>query len=231
MRDVVIPLGNGSKHKNIELRYCLRAIERHLKNVNRIYIIGENPGFTCECGVTLIPFKDDYPIPDYNIAKKLAVACNDPRISENYLMFNDDHFLLRDYDAETFPNYFQDTCEDYLKKKGSNGYGKRVLNTKDFLVERGLPTKYFDVHTPILYNKYAFMENVYQRIDFNQRFGVVLKTIYGNSLNLACTPYTDRKINAIPGPEVEILSTLAHIQPSLLKWLGKRFPETSKYEI
>ena len=57
MTDILIPLGTGSRHDNLELRYCLRSIEKHLKGVGNIFIVGEKPEWIKN--VIHIPFKDN----------------------------------------------------------------------------------------------------------------------------------------------------------------------------
>jgi hypothetical protein len=164
--DIVIPLGKGSKHNNIELRYCLRGIERHLKNYGNIYLVGEKPDFLQN--VVHIPAFDPYPVPDYNIAAKVYYALQLVQygVSIDFLFFNDDHYLQANFDAAAFPYFYEGSCEDYVKTKGDSGYGRRVKQTLQYLKSAELPTKYFDVHTPILYNRFDFIQHVVKKINF-----------------------------------------------------------------
>lgn len=228
--DIVIPLGKGSKHNNLELRYCLRGIERHLKNYGNIYLVGEKPDFVTN--VVHVPCPDVYPVPDYNIANKISAAFyNQPNITDDVLFFNDDHYLLSDFDAPTFPYFYEKTCEDYVKTKGDSGYGRRVKQTLKHLKAKNLPTKYFDVHTPILYKKWPYVYHVITHINWKDNKGITLKSLYANSLNIKGTEYQDQKLNIAPTEPVKILSSFSFMSQSMIRFLEKTFPEKSKFEI
>src|SRR4051812_48140009 len=105
MTDIVIPLNNRSYQKNIELRYCLRSIEKHLSGVGNVFIVGHMPEWVTN--VIYIPFEEDprNRFRDRNIMLKVSEACKDSRVSDDFLMIHDDHFLLAGYDAGAFPYY------------------------------------------------------------------------------------------------------------------------------
>jgi hypothetical protein len=85
--DVVYVLGTGSKWKNNELRFSLRAIEKNLTGYRDIYVIGENPGFLQN--VIHIPYPDELPgNADGNIARKVLRACREKKLSDNFLFIN-----------------------------------------------------------------------------------------------------------------------------------------------
>ena len=46
--DVLYVIGNGSVADNNELRYSLRCLDRHGKNVGRVIISGDIPDFVAE---------------------------------------------------------------------------------------------------------------------------------------------------------------------------------------
>lgn len=231
MNDIIIPLGYGSKHGNIELRYALRGIERHLSNYRDIYIIGVKPDFINWDKVKHLPYPDKWPTPDHNIAAKIHLAFQQPFISDDVLFFNDDHYLLTDFDARAFPYFYQGTLEDYIQHYGDNGYGRRVKNTLKILKEGQLQTKYFDIHTPIVYNKTLFIKTVLPHVDYNSMKGFVIKSLYGNGCNIEGIETTDAKTQNTPGPDVKILSSHAFISQDILRFLAKTFPTKSQYEL
>src|SRR5690349_20419873 len=114
--DVVYPLGKGSRWKNNEIKYSLRSVEKHLQNYGKVFVIGEKPNFLAN--VNHIPAEDKHPIPDSNIFEKLKTACETKEISDTFLFFNDDHYLLEDFDAEKFPYFYHGTMAEYIKKRG-----------------------------------------------------------------------------------------------------------------
>jgi hypothetical protein len=173
MTDIVIPLNNRSTQRNLELRYCLRSIEKHLTGVGNIFIIGHMPEWVTGC--IHIPFDEDprNRFRDRNIMNKMLAACKDERVSDDFLMVHDDHFLLVNYVARAFPYYH---CGHMVP--GDGQYGETKRNTLSIL---GRPiydeVKNFDTHCPILFNKERFMRSA-PLADWNRWYGYCLKTLY-----------------------------------------------------
>ncbi len=227
MLDVVIPLGKGSKYNNIELKFCLRAMEKHLSGFRNVWIVGQLPDFLKN--VYHIPYEDKHLIPDRNIMEKLAAACQHEDITDSWLMFNDDIFLLQDYEASTFPYYYDNTIEKYFKRRGNDGYGKRANNTLKYLRSQKLPDKYFDVHTPIVYNKKIFLENIVPLPWYQE--GFIIKSLYANMLKIKGEEMFDTKLNRPPRKDAKIFSTFPGVHSLVFKYLEEKFPTKSKYEI
>lgn len=70
--DVVIPLGSGSRWQDNELRFCLRAVEKHLKGYDRIYIVGRKPDWIQN--IEFIPYVEAH-TRERNIMEKVRRAC------------------------------------------------------------------------------------------------------------------------------------------------------------
>lgn len=169
--DVCIPLGARSTQKNQELRYCLRSIEKHLHGVGDVFIIGYCPEWVDN--VIRIPADEDprNRYRDRNIMLKMAEACKDNRVSDNFLMVHDDHFLLADYEAGAFPYYHMGPMNE-----GHGQYGQTKQNTKSLLSFTDTFNNY-DCHCPILFNKQLFMRSV-ALADWSKWYGYCLKTLY-----------------------------------------------------
>ena len=43
--DILYYIGKGSHHNNQELRYSLRALEKHCKDIGNVWIVGNRPHF------------------------------------------------------------------------------------------------------------------------------------------------------------------------------------------
>jgi len=171
MTDIIIPLNNRSTQKNIELKYCLRSVEKHLSGVGNIFIIGHCPDWVQN--VIHIPAEEDprNRFRDRNIMNKMVIACKDERVSDDFLMVHDDHFLLADYEAESFP-YYQ--CGDLVPNEGQYAVTKR--NTISLLALEE-PLKNYDCHCPILFNKERFLRSA-ALADWSKWYGYCLKTLY-----------------------------------------------------
>lgn len=185
MIDCVIPLGKGSTVKNLELRYCLRSIEKHLKGVGQIFIIGECPDWVQNA--IHLPAEDDprNRFRDRNIADKMMIACKDERVSRDFIIVHDDHFLLEDIEAKEFPyvHHGMMIAED-------NQYGKTKKNTMALF---GKEIRDYDSHCPILFNKNKFA-TAYSSIDWNKWYGYCLKTVYCIWNGIQAEYYPDLKI-------------------------------------
>lgn len=252
--DVVIPLGKGSTWKNNELRYCLRSIHQHLKGYRNIYIIGVAPDYIlAKCNFTAQENiqQDHYLIPIFmpdgapnnpakNIYQKLLFASFLNEVSENFLMFNDDYFLIQDTDAATIPHYYkpQNLQECIKKMQPGNTFRTAVENTVKALQEKGHELKYFDIHVPMLYNKQQFAQ-VMQQYNWAVPYGYTAKSLYCNSLGIAGQELADCKIDhSLTTAEIEqwisgrfVFSVGdAGLFGDMKQWLQQRFPHPSPYE-
>lgn len=227
MIDVVYVLGKGSRFHNNEIRFSLRSIEKHLSNYRKVWIIGEHhPQLD---NVEFVPFPDKTSMSDTNIMYKVAHACQHPDITEDFLFFNDDHYLLTDFDAPTFPCYYSKSIEEYLRRRPQDGYRRRVKATYKYLLSKGLPTKFFDTHTPIIFNKAKFLEHVAGGPDWSSPTSFVVKSIYANSLHIEGAKRPDWKKKKVP-EGAEIFSTTPRVPAAVQRFLLEKFPTKSKYE-
>lgn len=231
--DLVYILGTGSRWGNNELRYSLRSIEKYLKHKN-IFLIGEKPEWAQN--LTHIPAIDPYPMnKERNIFSKIMVACKDSRVTEDFLFINDDHFLLQP--MKDIPYYGNGTIEQFLKRRVTT-YTMSAYNTKKALQAKSLPTNYFDIHAPIIYNKQKFLE--LQAYDWNIKKGYVIKSLYCNTHNIAPVPYSDCKLQ-IPTNEEAIKEKIkgraffsigdGAINTNLRNVMEELYPEKSSYEL
>ncbi len=192
MIDLLYPIGGGSAWQDNELRYSLRSVEKHLKGFRDIYIVGKSPDFLKD--VIHIPCDDGEPCKESNIKKKISRGCQEPSLSDDFLFFNDDHFLLQDVEASQFPFYCKgDLVLTMQHLKPNNLYRRSVERTARTLSGLQLSTTNFDTHTPIIYNKQKFLE-VMDRYDWNSRFGYVVKSLYANTLKIQGIREPDCKI-------------------------------------
>jgi hypothetical protein len=237
MTSIVIPLaghGHGSRWNDTELRYCLRSIEKHLSGHGDIFLIGHRPDWCIN--VHHIPAVDGEMVyeRDRNIFNKIMLAINDERVTENFLFMNDDHWLLKDYQADRFPIYCHGDLAEYVVREDL--YGNTVKNTA---LHVDALSPYFDVHCPIVYNKTIFPQ--LQRYDWNKKYGYCIKTLYVNQLAppFITTEHPDIKINEpISSNKIRMLIDGKHwfsaghkaAQGGLGKTLQDLYPVKSRYE-
>lgn len=232
MIDVVYPLGTGSIYQNFELRMSLRSVEKYLTGVRDVYIIGDLPKWTRN--VNHIAQGDICKVPDLNIMKKVEAACRHSAVSDYFLFMNDDHFILQDREAKDFPYIHSTNIADYLRYRPSDSYSKRVRNTFEHLKQIGAPTRFFDCHYPIVYNKKLFIQHVVEALnwkDKKSRNGFVIKSVYANSAMIRGIKMHDYKSGHVTPPASAIaFSTNPHIRANVQRFLIDNFPKKSKFE-
>lgn len=77
--------------ENEELRYSLRSLAANMPYVDRVWIVGSCPGWVRGVEkIELEPLEDKFA----NQAQSLAVACADDRVSDEFVLMNDDHFAI-----------------------------------------------------------------------------------------------------------------------------------------
>ena len=174
---VIIPLGNGSKWDNNELRFALRSIEKHLTGFSDIMIAGDQfPSWLT--GVKKIPVSDVGPYPAMNTLFKV-ITCLNVVQTESFLLSYDDVFLNKDYDARFFPAYYNGNLQ---RNNHLVGIYKDSWNmTYQFLLDKGFDTKSFGVHCPFPFNTRDFI--LIMKLVKNREPGYLYKSLYGN---IAC---------------------------------------------
>lgn len=242
MIDIVIPIGycyfpentNNIIPDSGELRYCLRSIEKHLKGVRNVFIIGCNiPAWVDNVGQIICGDKSGLENKEWNIYNKIRVVCGVEEISDTFLFMNDDHYLLQDYNAAEMPYYYEGTINDHLQKRPST-YLKSVANTAAVI---GGESLYYDIHTPILYNK-----NEFRRVmtyDWKIEYGYVIKSLYCHGAKVTPTAGEDIKISCVED-RARLSARLTGKQyfstsdncfgTSLTAMMNEFYPEKSKYE-
>ncbi len=171
--DIVIPYKEDI-HKGLELKYALKSIEKHLTGYGKIHIIkeGDLPGRK-----------------EYSILQKILRACNNPEVSEDFIVWHDDHFLLKPLDVSEIKYWHNGTLEEMIPK-AKGFYLKAIEDTINELY--CLPHLNYDIHVPFLVNKGIFKMLM---SDYEKEYCV--KSLYINKLQTIIEPeyMEDLKIN------------------------------------
>lgn len=211
--DVVYILGSGSLVKNEEIRYSLRSLERNMLDIADVYIVGEKPEFLKD--FIHIPSQDLSPEKWRNAYKKIKIACADSRISEDFLLMNDDFFMLEPFNGAEFPFY---------ALKNSNG-GTDGLHS-------------FHIHCPMRIRKLWYSQ---MPLDMLAKGRHSPRTFYANFYKAPptfCEDFilrvgegcADFDVRTKKSPCFSIGDTAMLYEPFRL-WLDNLFPEPSRFEI
>jgi hypothetical protein len=197
MVDLVYPLGKGSRHDDFEIRFSLRSVEKNLRGVGKIWVVGECPEFLKD--VEHIECKDSlFSNADGNIINKVKEALLYD-VSDPFLFMNDDHFIMNPIDIEKIPSFHKGDFENYKEDWYIDTVWRvRAKQTRDILKKNGHTTFNYDIHTPILMNR-DFTE-VISKYDYTIPFGYCIKSLYANTKGVKGTLLNGEKI-VFRGPD------------------------------
>lgn len=178
--DALYILGRGSKHDNLELRLSLRTLDANGKDIDKVFIVGNKPEWVKD--VIHIPAEDTYQRMQNHASKVIKAIKNG--ISDDFLLMNDDFFMLKTFDAETYPYYVKGELEHADETRENFKTYQKVLNkTREYLLENGVkkPLAY-NVHCPIRYNckKFLKFEPLFEKVKFED-IGYSWRCLYGNT--------------------------------------------------
>jgi hypothetical protein len=210
--DVVYILGKGSPRNDLELLFSIRSLKKHMKDMGRVYIVGERP--TWIRGVGHIPCPDPYEKHWQNALYKIKKACEYEPISETFLLMNDDFFMLQDFTGADYPFY---------ARAGRDGGCNGALS--------------FAVHAPIQINKEFFK---ILPLEPTQKGEWSPRSLYGNFFRVKPTICNDFVVN-VNHPKLDIHTQIlgkplistghdAILYDEFLILLMSYFPEMSEYE-
>jgi hypothetical protein len=245
--DIVYPLGSGSKHDNLELRFSLRSIERYLHDYRNIYIIGVKPKwlltgeFLSDDGthkVIHIPFTD-YKQRSENVFNKLMHISNMPDVTDDFLLMNDDFFFIHARSAADYKFYYRGEIADWLKTAQHSAYKQTIENTYRALIKRGVTTYNYAVHKPLLIYRQAFTV-LMDDFDFRINGGYSVRSLYCNLRVVGGELIDDPKINR-PRTEKH-LGTIPYkygdsfsvndraLNKEMIAWMQGYYPWAAPYE-
>jgi hypothetical protein len=239
--DVVYVLGTGSNWNNNEIRFSLRAIEKNLKGVGNIFVIGEKPDWMQN--VIHIAHPDEFgpANADGNIIRKVLRAIQDERLSDRFLFINDDHIVIKPINACDVPYFHKGDMTTYKEEYFKTPYWrKRLGRTRDVLVFKGIPAYHYDCHTPIVFDKDKFPE-VMKQFDYGVKPGYTMKSIYANTVGVDGVLLSTEKRTVFEYfTRSQIEKRLAEctflsfndggLNHDLKMWLAENFPEQSRFE-
>ena len=217
---IVIPY-RPDIHEGLELLYCLRSIEQNLTGFTDLVLIGRPPDWA---KVKWIQVQDYAGRKQFTIYQKLLTI-----EADNFLMFNDDHFLLQPLQVHQFKYWHNGLLADELNRGLSMRYREAVNNTLKF--QSGLN---FDIHTPIVYNKAQF-----RKLFLNKQEEICIKSYYCNSLKIEGEYMEDCKIDTLISKEAIkdrikdrlFFSTGSNaIREPMKEFLQEAFPNKSRWE-
>jgi hypothetical protein len=194
--DVVYVLGRGSIWMDNEIRYSIRSFKKHFRDLRNIIIVGECPYWLRD--VIHIPVQDNNAfVKDSRMLLKLAEACKDPRVSDQFIFCTDDTLLNTDLSFSDFKGWHEgaimyDAEKDIQEHRHVGHHDSTfkpsawydyVYATGTELKKRGLADKNYDrAHCPQPVDKKEFLQVLAKWDIYNNAF--TCSNIYLNSSTL-----------------------------------------------
>ena len=232
--DIVYILGSGSKWDDNEIKYSLRSL-KFFEHRN-VFVIGEKLDWFSD-KIIHIPATDSEMTKFKNARKKLKIAVNDPRISDDFVLMNDDFYFWRE--VKEIKPYHRGKIRDVvnsLHKKHGNISFIATLRLMGRIHKHGYD---YSVHYPFVYNKEK-LKKVISDCEL-YKTNILIRTHYGNLFHRN-NPKLQRKdvkihnyedIDKVFKDKPEVISTGDHVvlDEKMQKKLKNKFRKKSEYEI
>ena len=165
-----------------ELQYSLRSIDQHFKGEYRIWLIGDLPGWVQ--GIYHIKHKRNNKIfltNCYDACSKMEAVINHPEISEDFIYWYDDIYLLKDSSREQleYPLYSNKDLTQVKERLKKTKHQRLKWLTCDTLVKSGFGCFNFENHLPKAFNK-TLMREIFDRYNPKES-RLLFSTLYYNT--------------------------------------------------
>lgn len=233
--DVVYLLKNSQT--NEELVYSLRS----LVNIphDKVFLVGGCPSEINREKVIYVPViqgGNKY----LNTSNSLKVICEDSRLSKEFILMNDDFFILKPIkEPKEELNLCRGTIKEVIAEMESRlncctTYLAQMRETLQFLSNLGYkqPLSY-ELHIPIVMDKEKIL-GLFSRNYINNAVTSHKRSIYGNVYLWDSKPIKDVKVYAnmfLPLGSDKFLSTEDMSWPRVSTFIKKLFPSKSPYEL
>lgn len=224
---------------NEELRYSLRSLAKNMPHAN-LYFAGYMP--TWVQGATKVRTegigKSKYTIAGGNI----RAACADERISEHFILMNDDFFIMQPT-TELFAAHkgpLDKVIEIYQNmdiKDQYKSYLRGMIRTKDMLQRLNHDELYsYELHQPQVFNREArLIATEIAKLLNPMGMSIHSNTFYGNLYRIGGRAMKDCKIfrnHTVPDPAAQFLSTTdgSWKKGKVGEHIRAAFPEKCRYE-
>lgn len=214
--DIIIALANDQRFNYAELRYTLRSIEKNLSGYRDIYLIGEKPSWITN--VIHIPQKDIRGRTAFSIFSKFMTAANNENVSQKFISWADDTYLLKPLLVEGIKDWYDQTLKDWTYRNINSLYRNIIRNTWKIFPD-GL---FYNVHTPCIYDKDKF--KALNKYDWKTT-EYLIKSLYFNHNESDPVPMRDPKRH-----RDLFLSTSGKIDVEINKIFKELFSKPSRYE-
>lgn len=175
---------------NEDLRFSLRSIAKNAPAFDNVFIVGYKPRWVSDDVIHIPTQQIMGSSPNKNTNMNLFTACSDDRISDDFVLMNDDFILMRpianwDISLSFAKNSIKEQIAEYARAGFSGEYKSAFDNFLKFVCDMGWfdePMNY-ELHFPMIINKKQYID-LFSRcevIEFMKTHPITLKrSLYGN---------------------------------------------------
>lgn len=152
--DVVYPYREIGSSQD-ELRYSVRSVEENFLDLRKVFVVGDQPKWMVNYeGIKTV----QQPNPNFDYCYNILAACLDPRVSEEFLCINDDHYILTPCSAQDVKSRHLvlenlDNHTNAARHTGTSSWQKMVWNTYDRTKQFTSSGWSHENHAPVMVNK------------------------------------------------------------------------------
>ena len=222
--DIVYPLIE-TKDGNRELLYSLRS----LQNIEhgKVFIVGFKPCWVKN--VIHIPCNDPYSQKVNNTIHKLLKVCQDERLSDDFVLMNDDFYILEPTEIKY---YHQGTIKEHIARRKKWGHiGSRYCYSLERTSELYPQGKDYELHIPFKMNKEKFLS---LKFDFEKP--LLFRNQYGNEYKVGGIKTEDCKVGLSDLHTIRNYKYFLSSDDNMIKnkdfmdFLEEKFQKESKFE-
>ena len=218
--------------QNEEFRYSLRSLDKNGQNYGKVITIGgQVDGITTDVNIFLKQIgKWKYD----RVNMTFKEICLNPLISDNFILMNDDFFIMKPLDMSKLKTYYRCSLEEYLeilvRDRASTEYSGRLARAAMALELLELDTKCYELHIPMLFNKHKLLEVFGAFTGFTGT-----RTLYGNYHKIKATKSDDCKVftkgDNVPKDSQFLSTTDATFRLGQVgQYIRDSFPDKSRFE-
>ena len=213
-----------------ELKYSLRSVEKNFP-INRVWFVGGQPeGLEPDKRIRHVQIgSSKWEL----IRSSMWKAVNTEDLTEDFFLFNDDFFVMKPVDTDSFRNFVDGTLERRIdelhSESGMNAYTRTLFKLEQELKTLHEPTMNYDVHLPMLLNKEQVKATLYKCSSPQMRSAI------GNLNRLPFVIHPDVKVydlESVPKDETFLSTNDETFQKGKVgEYIRKKFRKPSRFEV
>jgi len=218
--------------ENEELRYSIRSVLNSFPEA-KVWLVGGKPEWYSGHCVPVEQNSNKYA----NALKNLKSLCEHPEISDNFVLMNDDFFIIKKINSvdQFYNGLLSDKINRFTQITGSSMYIKKLITTNKKLIDLGIKNPIdYELHTPMPMNKTGLLDVI-------EKYPECLwRSMFGNLYNVGGTQMDDVKIyvnkrhlarsNEITDNSIYMSTEDTSLNVMLDKMLRQMLPDPSIYE-